>query len=308
MEYYVQPNTFSNSASDITQHVPKYLSNNIFKIIGNSVFDIILSLNKTNQSEISVYKFMWNGEEKIQSSWSKWIFNENILGGEIINNTLYLVVSKGNETLLTYIDLQENYVTEEFETPIPILIDNLFIYNDGSATNDGTYTYIPVPYYNSTFEVINDLGQNIEVLDITDEEYGSTIKVLGDKVYDTLYIGNKYNMLYRFSQFILRDQQGLSVAEYKLKLKNMIINYADTGYFDIEVTPSKRDTYNYKFTGNTLGVSFLLGNINIDTGKFNVPLMCGNEGLTIDIKNDTFLPCKIQSVEWNTKSSSKFRR
>lgn len=308
MEYFISSGSYSNEAAEITQHVPKYIPKNIYKIIGSSVFDILISLTKTNKNEMYVYKFLWQGDEKAQTSWSVWKLNtdEEIIGGEIINNKFYLVIKKSNKMFLEYIDLQMNYKTENLH--IPILLDNLVKITGvhDSLTNKTSFT---LPYSsNSDYMIVKSTGQTLTISNKTTVSNIDTLYVNGN--YNSLqcFIGNKYTLKYVLSELILKDEKNVSIYEYKLKLKNMKVHYNDTGYFKINVTPFNRDTYNYVFTGNQLGISALIGSINLDSGSFNVPLMCGSENLKIEIVNDTFIPCSLQSIEWNTKSSGNFQR
>lgn len=308
MEYFTSTGSFSSEAADVTQHVPKYIPNNVYKLIGSSVFDILLALTKTNKNELYVYKFLWQGDEKAQTSWSVWKLNsdEEIIGGEIITNKLYLVIKKSNKVLLVYIDLQNNYKTDNLN--IPILLDNLVkitgVYD--SITNRTSFI---LPYASTgDYMIVKSTGQTLTIVNkeiITNQD---KLYVDGNYTSVPYYIGNKYTLKYQLSELILKDQNNVSIYEYKLKLKNMKVHYNDTGYFEVNVKPENRDTYKYVFTGNKLGISALLGNINLDNGYFGVPLICGSQNLKIEIINDSFIPCSLQSIEWNTKSSGNFQR
>ncbi|UIK00674.1 hypothetical protein LZK82_11250 [Rhizobium leguminosarum] len=42
----------------------------------------------------------------------------------------------------------------------------------------------------------------------------------------------------------------------------------------------------------------MIGQTAIDKGRFSFPLMSKNDLVTVDIVNDTFLPCAFLSAEW----------
>ena len=83
--------------------------------------------------------------------------------------------------------------------------------------------------------------------------------------------------------------QNSELISGRLQIHHFYIKYEDTGFFQVEVTPENRDTSTHKFTGRLLGAaSASIGQINLDTGTFKVPIMSKSDRVDIDIKNDTF--------------------
>ena len=81
------------------------------------------------------------------------------------------------------------------------------------------------------------------------------------------------------------------------------------GISKVEVTPENRDTSIHKFSGRLLGSnSSVIGQINLDTGTFKVPVMSKSDRVDIDIKNSTFLPTRIASAEYEGIFHMKGRR
>lgn len=308
MEYFITPGTFSSEAAEVTQHVPKYVPKDVYKILGSSEYDILIALNKITKNELFIYKFLWQGTEKAQTSWSVWKLKEDeeILGGEIIKNLMYLVIKKSNKIFLQYIDLQANYKTDHLD--YPVLLDNLTkvvgVYDSNSNT-----TSFSLPYSSDAdYVIIKENGQTLTISNKVKANDQDVLYVVGNYNNFNYYVGNTYVLRYVLSELILKDEKNVSIYEYKLKLKNMKVHYSNTGYFKIQVTPAHRETYEYVFTGNSIGVNALLGSVNLDSSFFSVPLMCGSQDLKIEIINDKFIPCSLQSIEWNTKSSGNFQR
>ena len=75
------------------------------------------------------------------------------------------------------------------------------------------------------------------------------------------------------------------------------------------MTPQNRDTSTHKFTGRLLGsASAAIGQINLDTGTFKVPIMSKSDRVDIDVKNNTFLPTRLASAEYEGTFHSRSRR
>ena len=74
----------------------------------------------------------------------------------------------------------------------------------------------------------------------------------------------------------------------------MTLNYADSGYFRVEVTPSKRDTYRYIMSGQMVGSARSpLGQVPYQTGAFRYAVMTNHMNVTVDLINDSHLPSRF---------------
>ena len=193
--------------------------------------------------------------------------------------------------------------------------DNTLTYitasNEGANTNQNctigeTSTYIDS---NGTTRTLV-AGSVIQTTNSTDGST-STITATGDYRNSKFIIGEPYEMHYRFSKQRLTEQ-GAGSPEYvggRLQLHHFYIKYEDAGFFKVEVTPENRSTSIYKFTGNILGTaSSTIGQINLDTGTFRVPIMSKSDRVDIDVKNNTFLPTRLASAEYEGVFHMRSRR
>ena len=118
-------------------------------------------------------------------------------------------------------------------------------------------------------------------------------------------------MHYRFSEQRLTES-GSGSPEYiggRLQIHHFYIKYEDAGFFQVEVTPENRSTSVYKFTGRLLGsASSSIGQTNLDTGTFRVPIMSKSDRVDIDIKNNTFLPTRLAGAEYQGVFHIRSRR
>ena len=120
-------------------------------------------------------------------------------------------------------------------------------------------------------------------------------------------------MHYRFSQQRLTEggagNNAGEIVSGRLQLHHFYIKFEDTGFFQVEVTPENRDTSTHKFTGRLLGAaSSSIGQINLETGTFRVPIMSRADRVDIDVKNDTFLPTQLSSAEYEAMFHIRSRR
>ena len=216
----------------------------------------------------------------------------------------YLIIKRADGTYVERMNLKANEVDTDLS--FPVLLDRKATVTGSysSGTNLTTWT-IPYPETNP-MEVVyngawgtNKKGRNLVITQAS----STTITSLGDHSAHPVFVGRKYNFKYQFSKFYPRETKaaggGATISAGRLQLKRIALIYGDSGYFEVTVTPKARTAGVYKFTGQILGSSsFTLGSPYPDSGDFKVPIQCRNQDVTVDIDNNSYLPCNFLSAEW----------
>ena len=164
-------------------------------------------------------------------------------------------------------------------------------------------------------------GYDVDVVADDPEHYDSNQVVLqGDYSSEGVIFGIPYLCEYDLSTFQIREEAvggGISVvAEGRLQIQRMTLQYANTGYFEVIVKPTGRmpwiynpSSYMYGFNGRNLGEEEnLISAPAIDTGEYQVPIFSRNDRVTIQIRSDSYLPFCILSAEWTGIHVIKSRR
>lgn len=319
-EYYVEVDSQTNDAADVTGHVPRYIPKGVYKLAAGLNEDILCCLTSDERNVIYVYKFYWNGEEKLQSSWSRWTFPEtdSILNADFLQSELTLVIGRSDGVYLEQLNVSPGEVLDV--EPYVVHLDRKQAIPKTSLTYSEGYTKIgwaQIGWYPTDGEYVAVVatGQPQKagiVLPLTWEPLTGNAKVAGDYSDCDLIVGRRYNFRYRFSTIVPKrasrngGEQADNVA--RLQLRKMQVNYADTGYFQVNVTPQGRPTYTYTFSGKTLGLeSATIGAINLATGKFPFPVMSQNTTVDIEITSDSPLPCAFLSADWEGFYSKRSR-
>jgi len=311
-EYFVEDQVTTNDAADITAHVPTYLDKDIFQLEVSSNEDVLLALSANTRNKMWVYKYFWQGDEKVQSSWSVWDFAEGdvILGAGFIETDIYLCIKRSDGTYLEKISLESNF--NDTGMGFQVLLDQRELLTGVyDAGNDWT-TWTTANLHGDNLKVIlgssftNKIGQSLGSLTYPTT---TTVRKSGDFSGGTCYVGKPYIFTYEFSEQFLRDGEKNAIREGRLMMRDMAFNYTNSGYFKVTVTPEFRDAYEYEFTGKILGGgSFLLGTLQIVSGSFKVPIFTDSRGVTIALSNDSHLPSTFQSAEWNALYHGKASR
>ena len=301
-EYFVQPNAVTNDADEVTAHVPRYLPKGITKLASSSAEDVIFALSEEDPSTVYVYKYYWDGKEKVQSSWSKWVFEDDeILDIEILDNYLYMITKQGTETLLVRIDLDASIPTDSlnFRVHLDKLVEVTGSYDSGTETTTFTLPYNDV---SEEFEVVNSDTGNI--LSNVSKTATDTVEVDGDFTETSYYIGKLFTQKYTFSKFYLKNDQGVANIQGKLKIKTLTLSFSATGLFDIVVNTTGREEQRETFTGVIIGSS-IIGEPARVSGEKTFSIRGDNNETTISIESHSYLPTKFQIAAYEAEYATR---
>ena len=338
-EYITQEDVAIKDASNITIHVPRLIPSNIFKIAVSTNEDVLVLLGTDNPNKLYINRWLYGDNfQKVLNSWSTFTLNsaKSIKNIDFIGTDLFMVVEEANGTTLEKMPFEAEYkeTNAEFEYHLDHKVTEAtsgvsVAYNSGTDVSTFTVPYrlngdmsVVGRYLGSgeTSTFVNTQGTTIalkpgQALQTTNTSNGSTTTITanGDFRNSKFIIGEPFLMHYRFSQQRLTEggSGGGSgeIVSGRLQLHHFYIKFEDTGFFQVEVTPENRDTSTHKFTGRLLGAaSSSIGQINLETGTFRVPIMSRADRVNIDVKNNTFLPTQLSSAEYEAMFHMRSRR
>lgn len=300
-EYFVQQDSFTNDAADITAHVPSYIPTGIYHLAVSTTEDTMFALSSDERNAVYVYKYYWGAQEKVQSAWFKFLFEpgDTVMGCEFVGSVAYLVVSRADGIYLEEMAMQA--ADTDVGLPFPVLLDRkVFLtgtYNAGTNTTSWTLPWAP----SGDVEMVlgDSYGSRAGSSSGLTKAGGNTVTFPGDYSSGPVYIGVRYKGRFRFSEQYVKDAKQQPIASAIVKIRRMMVTYAGTGYFRVEVTPPGRETSIYLFTGKTLGVAGVkLGHPALSSGSYRFPVMASSRGVIIELVNDSPFPSSFQSAEW----------
>ena len=335
-EYITQGDSQIKDAANTTIHVPKLIPSNIFKMAVSNNQDVLVLLGSDNPNKLYLNRWLY-GENfsKVLNAWFTFTINSSrkFLNIDFIGTDLFAVIEEDNKVTLEKIPFETDFrePNSEFEFYLDHKVTEAttgvsVAYNSGTDVTTFTVPYrlrkkmTVVGRYLASGETSTFVdtqgntktlksGQVLQTANTTDGST-STITINGDYRNSKFIIGEPFEMHYRFSKQRLTGQQGASeLLSGRLQIHHFYIKYEDSSFFQVEVTPENRDTSIHKFSGRLLGSnSSVIGEINLDTGTFKVPVMSKSDRVDIDIKNSTFLPTRIASAEYEGIFHMKSRR
>jgi len=326
-EYIIQGDAKIRDAANTTIHVPRLIPSGIYKMAVSNNQDILVLLGTDNPNKLYVNRWLYgDGFAKQLNAWFTFTINPNrsILNVDFIGTDLFAVIEEANKVTLEKIpfetDFREPNSTFEYHLDHKVTEATSGVsvsYSSGTGLSTFTVPYrlranmTVVGRYLGTGETSTFVdaqgntktlvsGQVLQTTNTTDGST-STITATGDFRNSKFIIGEPYEMHYRFSQQKMTSGGGGTpeMISGRLQIHHFYFKYEDAGFFQVEVTPENRDTSIHKFTGRLLGTaSSAIGKINLDTGTFKVPIMSKSDRVNIDVKNNTFLPTRLASAEY----------
>mgnify|MGYP001160971385 FL=1 len=336
-DFYLPDITASVPVSEeVSSAVPRYIPKNITSLISSASEETVIAISKDEPKRIYFYKFFYEEDSKLQSSWSFWELKgeKTVIGASIIDSDVFFVIQYSDGVYLEKCSLRPESV--DTGSNLEILLDrkvdetkcHINVINQGGA---GVQSVISLPYPTATAGIQIVVGRDVSGNTLQHGEVkvpsvetlsgatqsgfsgNGTMTVLGDLTNAKFFIGERYDMTYEFSTPYLKEQPtggGVAVvAGPRLQIRTWTFVFDDTSAFKIKVTPRGRTPQTYPYNGFIVGQNPpALGQAPFLAGKFRVPVMAHNNDTKVEILSDSPLPCRIQSSEWEGWLHTRARR
>ena len=293
-------------ASNVTAHVPAYMEGAICDLQCSTNEDVLLVRTKANKRLIYVYKYFWNGNEKMQSSWYTWKYPGDVYSAHFFDADVFMVMNYGTRWWIETFSMEPAHkdTGEDFEFCLDRKMNE-------SAAVIGAYdpltktTPLTLPYFTNTNTVIvirsgsTDTWRAGTVPHIVSRN-GATISVKGEITSATkFYFGVPFESSYEFTTLGIRNQNNIAVINGRLQLRAMKLNVTNTGFLEMSLKPKARRELIYTFTGKRLGTEYcVIGDVPIYEGSLRIPLLSRNDQITMIAKSSNVLPFSLVNLEW----------
>ena len=309
------------SSLDITNYVPKYIEGYVTHWDVGQAADCAVAISPTDNKCLYVYKYLWQtseqGQRKVQKSWSKWEFNQNVRWVKFIENALYLLVTDQDGT---YFCIQLNDEIEVRDEP-QIYLDRLIQYPASpiaypSAQVTGTYdattntTTFTIPYKPrwKTIGIVRFVNDDKQGLKLGETKTGTLVcKEKGDWTKYKLAFGEPYLFDYEFNTGYAPDnnEEGsrrIGQLAGRTQIMRWTVNHVDTGFYKIRVKRLNRSDDTVKsFRARKLNVSnnkISYSDDWLENGSMEVPVCSKNDQCRISVESYSWLPITVTSASW----------
>ena len=278
-ELYTQGDSDTQDAPSVTSHVPEYLTGGVRQLIGSANEDMLVCLTESNLYECYVYKWYNSDRDRVQSSWSKWIFDEEIVHVAFNNTDIYFIFADASFEKMSLTAASSS-----------LLLDHRTkILGSEYSSSSGIFPHYPRQYDANKTVLIDSQGAIFPITKLDEKLANPT---------DYVYIGEAYTFKYQFSEQIFKPQDDPTrIARYQLR--NISLNYNDTGNFDVTTQSTGREPKVTNFTGRILShANNILGSApTVEDGTLKVGIQSQAKETDITITNRSHLPSTFQNAE-----------
>lgn len=304
-EYTINASTDVYDSTEITEHIPSYIPKNVYMFDGSSTEDALAIVSSDEPSSIYVYRYFFNGQKKLLSSWFKFTLDGNVKGLSFSKSNLFIVLSKNSETHLLNMPFESNLKDTGVQHNTYLDMRRAVSVPGGATSFSLSSFYTPT---DNSVQVYTTDGALVQTTNS-----GATVNLTAGALHasnaTSVWVGIPYTMTYTFSKLLFQAAQGQSKtpsAAGTLMLKSASVFYANTAHFDVKVTPEFRDTKTNTFNPNIIN-STTIG-LQLDDGHFRVPVFSQADDTTITIENSSALPSNFQSAEFEVNAHQRSRR
>lgn len=299
----------------VTSHVPRYILGSAKLITTSDAANMVLIVAEDLRTAY-VYEYLWVDKRRVQSAWSRWTFDVDILSAQIDNNNLKMFFKHENGSITIeeiQLDKTEN---PDIETTIHL---------DGwqdVTLNDQTVFQVTTPHGPESIKVIQGAngpypGSRLRTVSVVQDTVATgavnTVTITLNKAFTgDVIVGGDYISRYVPTMPIPKDQDGVAITSSRLVIQDFVMSYTESGPFTVtRETPfaDEASWWSLKYTGNTIGdPNFTLGSLPIDTGEFRFPFSDDSRNSNIALESNEHFPMTFTEIEWTGLMRTKSRR
>ena len=303
-EYFVEDETLTNVAVDITKHAEGYVPSNITQMTGDPttgrLFCYTDVADGTDNDQLYVYTVYFDGDTKAQSAWTTWDLNCTALKGMgVIEGNLYIVADRNGTIVLERLPLMPE--TADATLGHAVMLDARTTVTGSYSSGTGLTTWtLPYPHRSVAQGIVpsgTEAGKKLPLTYTGAGATAATFTAVGDYSSVAVIFGIPYEMLVEFSRQYVRERDNSSIIQGRYQMRTMRVYFTDTGYFECVVTPTQRDAKTYTMTGRILGTSSnIVGKPALLTDTFQFPIKSRGDQVKIELKNSSHLPTVVNAA------------
>lgn len=300
-ELFTDNYTDTKKAYPITDYVSKYLSGQCIQLLASANFNSMMVRTDASLSEVYVYDWLWQAEQKVQSAWHKWILDGDVLFLFYLEDRMYAVYSKDGKTYIDYLHM----VNDPADTGLDysIKLDHKLTVTAVYDNSRKTYTMqLPFVRDDVVFTVgtggYSTLSGSAFVATNLGGGKWETTERISDQSNLSVVCGIKYKSRYIPTQPVVKDMRDRVIGLDSIIMSNMYVHYELTGFLEMLVKPKQGQLREYRFFGRWMGsANNLVGSPKLENGTYRAPIRQRAEDLQITIQSDSHYPLTVRDIE-----------
>jgi hypothetical protein len=321
--YEMMPNgTNKPNTIELTRIIPSYIPSAIYDIKASVSAGTVAFLSKQELSNMYLYRFFRNGDQKVLSSWFRWKLPGTIEFTDFDQDQMFVVTKHGSNYVLSKVSLLTDTPSESlfFEGQYLDVRLDLFDYKptltydsvadlthvcfkDGfEDTNEQPVLIFLDPAISGYFE---EQTLQYDATKPTGEKYFLTVE--GNQTTSKFAIGYKYEALAQLPAFyFIQDaQSGLKDTVNIPRISRIKVNSYNSGPYKAVVRSEGRDDFTLELPQINADY-YLANNIPIiRNAQSTIPVLAKGDQFEFDLIADNPFPTAFTSVDWEGTYNNK---
>ena len=312
-EYFTDSIVDTKRARPVTDHVKEYIVGVPEQMITSTNLNLLL-IKAQDANILYTYDWLWQGQDKVQSAWGKWIFEENstLLSMAYNDDQLRLVfLHTGSIVSCETIDLGD---ADSEGLDFAVRLDRQIEVTFTQDTDNVWKATDPFPDESvDIIKVVRTSGYDYELGELLDfERNGSELWSEGDYSSESTFTaiaGIRYNCSYVPTNPVAKDQDDQALNLDKLTVGSFYINYVTTG----DITATVSDLYgNLRVVhlGNRTfgGPENIIGFAPLAEGQHRVAIRARSDKYVLSLDTDSHIPLTIRDFSFNGNLNRRGQR
>ena len=299
--------TQSTIATKLNVHAPTFLSSGISTLVPCLQKNIIL-MPARNTNIVYVYQYQLmpteNGnQERIQSAFHSWQLNirSQVIQEVIEINTDAYIIAHDTTTSITTLYKMSLDTSNKINSSLPfnIHLDATEEFTSGVYTSSTDSTMWLMSGGSSVGAQVILVSSGKALTIVGTGNAAGNIVASGDWSTSTVIIGLPFVSVTTLSEQVIRNPQTkLAVANVDIRIVRIYVDYINTGYFEITITPTGSRTTTSKImncfdlNSDIASLDYVL---SLKTNQLKTFVLSSPKG-TIQLKSSSHLPAQITGV------------
>lgn len=299
-EFYTDSDTAVNAANSLTETQDRYITGKVTGLQVSQNFNLGLVRTNKNRKTLWVYKYLWDGREPLQSSWSKWEFQDRVEYFFFRNSVVTFVSSDGEGDVFVH-TLDLNRPVGEFG--YHVMLDRQV--SKQAVSNTATQTYVDLTYSDGRFlQSTGTANPGLEVRPVLEiRQNATTTRYFFDSEVvpagASLYCGQTVRWQLDPTQVFGKDYQQRIDTSLKVTIQDYVVHLDNSGEFKaLGRSPYSPDweysAFVFPLDNEPLDPDRLI----LQSGPFYIPWGERADWSSLTLEGIDIRPVTIHEVEW----------
>lgn len=294
-EFYTDSDNAANAANSLTETQDRYISGSITGMAVSQNFNLGLFRTNRDRRTVWVYKYLWDGNEVLQSAWGKWQFQDVVEYFFFRNSIVYFLGrDTDGDVFLHSLDLNR-----------PIGVYGYHEMLDRRVEKQVANNYIELPYGSARFlQATGCANPGLEARPTLEIRLNAlTTRYFFDEAVApngaTLFCGQTVEWTLEPTQVFAKDYQGRTDTSQKVTIQDYVVHVDNSGEFKAIGSSPYSDDWDYT------AYVFPLDNEPLDpdrlilqSGPFYIPWGERADWSKLRLTGTDIRPVTIHEVEW----------